>query len=204
MEHANMADYTSCTGLGVANHVKKHIGDEVHHILEGIDPEVYRPTMQLPEYYADVSFIGTANPERIQYLQALADAGLNVKAYGQGFNEEVHGNAFNLVCSSSASMLALSAEYGTQEYFSDRVLRFGACGAFILHKYAPRMEKYFVDGEDLVYFDTPESLVEAIKHYFQPDKDDLRTQMRNNLRNKVLTNHTWQHSVRKILDIVET
>jgi len=203
IEHANMADYASCTGLGVANYIKKHIGEDVHHILEGIDPEVYRPTLQLPGYAADISFIGTANQERIEYVQTLSEAGIDIKAYGNGFNEEIHGNMFNAVCSSSTSMLALSAEYTTQEYFSDRIMRYGSCGAFVFHKYAPLMEKYFSDGEDLVYFDTPESLVEAIKFYFHPDKTDLRIQIANNLRNKVLSNYTWVHSVQKIIDTAE-
>ena len=203
IEHANMADYISCTGLGVANHIRKQTGANVHHILEGIDPEVYRPTIKFPHYEADISFIGTVSQERLGYLQTLTNAGINAKAYGNGFNEEVHGNTFNMICSSSTSMLALSVEHETLEYFSDRVLRLGACGAFVFHKYAPKMEKYFVDAQDLVYFDSQESLVEAIKFYSQPENTELRMQIANNLRNKILSNYTWAHTIQKIIDIAE-
>jgi spore maturation protein CgeB len=203
IEHANMADYVSCTGVGVAQHIKKQIGAEVHHIMEGIDPETYRPTVSLAGCEADISFIGSANQERIAYLKFLQDAGITTKAYGNGFAQEVHGSLFNVVCSSSKAMLALSAEYDTYGYFSDRVLRLGACGAFVFHKYATGMEKFFVDGQDLVYFGTPELLLEAINHYMVPEMDNARIQMANSLRQKVLERHTWLHTAQKILDIAE-
>jgi spore maturation protein CgeB len=204
IDHANMADYVSATGLGVAVEISKGIGGaEVHHIMEGVDPEIYRPTIQSQEFVANVSFIGTANPERMVYVQTLSEAGIDIKAYGDGFGHEVHGNIFNLVCSSSASMLALNTEHTTPEYFSDRVFRLGACGAFVFHSFSPRMDKYFIDGEDLVYFDTPQSLVEAIKFYFHPDRENLRTQIRHNLRNKILSNHTWEHTIQRIIEIAE-
>jgi len=203
MGHINAADYVSATGLGVANYMKKEIGAEVHHIMEGVDPEVYRPIVKSPDFAADISFIGTNTQERLQYLHTLANAGLNVKAYGDGFGREAHGNTFNMICSSSGAMLAVNTEHNTQEYFSDRVFRLGACGAFVFHSYSPKMEKYFADGEDIVYFDKPELLVEAVKYYFDPSKDELRLQMATSLRNKVLNNHTWVHTVQKIIEIAE-
>jgi len=204
IDHANMADYVSATGLGVAQYISKHIGGEkVYHIMEGVDPEIYRPTVATNEYLADISFIGTATPERMAYLDFLGKVGIKVRAYGQGFGSEVHGFTFNIVCSSAAAMLAINNEHTTQEYFSDRIFRLGACGAFVLHSFSPGMDKYFSNGEDVVYFNSPESLMEAIRFYFTPDKGELRRAIANNLRYKVLHNHTWENTVRKIIEAAE-
>ena len=203
IDHMTLADYSSCTGLGVAKLIKKKTGVDVHHIMEGIDPEVYRPSVQNSELLTDVSFIGTANQERSTYLQALVDNGYNVRAYGTGYSDEVHGGMFNMVCSSSSAMLAISAEHETNEYFSDRVFRYGACGSFVLHRYTPSMEKYFRDGEDLIYFHDVDSLLEALDKYLRVEDIEVRGSIANNLYNKVLNNHTWAQTVQKIIEIAE-
>lgn len=202
MGHAQLATYASCTGLGVASHIKKQIGGkEVYHIFEGVDPEVYKPTVVLDQYKVDISFIGTNNPERHHYLNVLAKAGIDVAAYGNGFNTEIHGSDFNKVCTSSESMLALSVEHSTEGYFSDRIFRYGACGCCVLHKYSPRMEKYFMHGQDILFWYDDESLVDIAKKYLTPENVGVRAQIGGNLYQKVLTNHTWDNTVREICSI---
>ena len=204
MGHAQLANYTSCTGMGVANHIKKQLGGDkdVYHIMEGIDPEVYRPTVISDKLVADISFIGTNNPERHHYLNLLATNGFSVAAYGSGFNTEVHGSQFNQVCSSSESMLALSVEHGTLGYFSDRVFRYGACGSFVFHKYAPRMDRFFTHGQDIVYWHDDASLLNVAREFLGPDGKEKRDIISMNLHNKVLRNHTWDNVVAQISSVV--
>ena len=202
LDHASVADHVSCSALGVAKQFNRRLGITVHYIMEGVDPETYKPTVSLPDYYTDVSFIGTSNPERASYLGALADAGIQVKAYGNGFGGEVHGTQFNLVCSSSLGMLAISNDHGVAgEFYSDRLLRYGACRSFVLHKYTPGMDKEFIDGQDLAYFDSPDTLVDVVKFYFAPEREALRRQIAENLRMKVVSNYTWLHVAHKIKEL---
>ena len=203
VQHAQLADYVSCTGLGVVNHIRQQIGgDKVHHIMEGIDPEIYRP-MPSREHDVDVGFIGSSNPERAHYLQLLVDNGYKVVSFGQGVGKEVHGYEFNTVCSSFQSMLAMSVEHSTISYFSDRIFRYGACGSFVFHKYSPQMEKYFTPGVDVVYFDNDESLLAMAKEYLGVENTEKRSMIATNLRAKVLAKHTWDNTVAQILDIAE-
>ena len=203
MGHAQLADHASCTGFGVAAFIKKQLGGqkEIHHIMEGIDPEVYRPTVVMEDMQAEISFIGTNNAERHHYLNLLATAGFDVAAYGQGFNREVHGSEFNKVCTSSKSMLALSVEHSTEGYFSDRVFRYGACGSMVLHKYSPRMEKYFQNGHDIVFWHDDESLLQVAQHYLRQEPETVRETIGHNLYKKVLANHTWDNVVRDICSV---
>jgi predicted CoA-binding protein len=200
--HAQMAEYVSATGRGVCKALNQTRQDTVYQIMEGIDPEFYYPVRPLGDLEADVSFIGSANQERVHYLNLLKENGFNVKAYGSGFDGgEVHGGMFNAVCGSSRVMLALSVEHDTEDYFSDRVFRYGACGSFVLHKHSPSMEKRFVHGEDLWYFKSDEDLIEAVKTAL--DQPEQRQTMSENLRNKVLSSHTWYHVVDEIIRIAE-
>lgn len=203
--HAQLSQFTSCTGMGVVSHIKRQLGGDkdVYHIMEGIDPEVYKPTVIADNLVADISFIGTNNPERHHYLNLLAKSGYKVSAYGQGFNQEVNGSKFNQVCSSSDSMLALSVEHGTMGYFSDRVFRYGACGSFVLHKYSPRMEKWFVHGQDIAYWHDDASLLLAAKEFLGPENEMKRNAISRNLYVKVLQNHTWDSVVAKICTIAD-
>ncbi len=198
--HAQMAEFVSATGRGVCKELSKTRADVVYQIMEGIDPEFYYPVRGMVMHDADVSFIGSANAERIHYINLLKEQGYNVKAYGSGFeNGEVHGGLFNAVCGGSKVMLALSIEHDTEDYFSDRIFRYGACGSFVIHKHSPAMDKRFVHGEDLWYFKTDEELLSAVKAAM--DETEQRKQMAENLRNKVLSNHTWYHVVDEIIKI---
>lgn len=203
--HAQLSQYSSYTGLGVLDHVKKQIGrsENMFHIMEGIDPEIYRPTMASGEYACDIAFIGTANPERQHYIKLLAEAGYKVNAYGNGFGDEVNGVQFNMACSSAKSMLALSAEYDTDEYFSDRVFRYGACGSLVMHKYAPGLEKYFTHGGDILFFADEKNLLEHMDYFIKQNRANDIQAMKQNIYNKVIQNHTWDNVVQKICSIAE-
>jgi spore maturation protein CgeB len=199
VSHAQLADFASCTGLGVAKHICAQTQSAVHHIMEGIDPEYYRNVGIVPEYSADISFIGAANKQRVEYLTSLSNEGYDVKAYGPGFNREVNGFEFNAICSSSKMMLAISAEHDTDQYFSDRVFRYGACNSFVLHRHSPQMENFF-DNTELVYFNNTEGLLQCAKEYV--NNNEARGHIANNLYNKVLKNHTWDRTIHSILHII--
>ncbi len=97
-------------------------------------------------------------------------------------------------------MLAISAEHDTDQYFSDRVFRYGACNSFVLHKHSPQMENFFDANNELVYFDSIESLLHCVREY--TNNYEARKQIANNLHNKVIKNHTWDRTIHTILHII--
>jgi hypothetical protein len=205
IRHVSLSEFASFTGLGVLNRVKKELGtgDGMFHIMEGIDPEVYRPTIVDQRFECDVGFIGTSNPERVHFLNVISNAGYTVAAYGSGFHKEVNGVHFNMACSGAKAMLALSAEYNTESYFSDRVFRYGACASFVVHKHAPGLEKYFGHQQDLVYFKDENSLLQLLDYYIKQDKVDERKVMKQNIYNKVTSRHTWDNVIEQICSIAQ-
>jgi spore maturation protein CgeB len=69
-------------------------------------------------------------------------------------------------------------------------------GACFLTQKTPEIHDFFIEGEDVMTYATPEELVE--KAIFLLKNDVLRKKMRINCRNKALANHTWQHRFEKI------
>ena len=200
ISHAQMADFSSCTGLGVAEYLSSQSQKNVFHIFEGIDPEIFYPVQPVSEYETDISFIGTRTPERQLHIDFLRERGFKVKAYGNGFEKEVVGDEFNIVCSSSKAMLAINNEHTTKEYFSDRIFRYGACRSFVLHSYSPGMEKHFNENEHVVYFNDKITLLEAATKFVNSEHSSTIAQ---NLHNKIILHHTWDIVAKTIIHIVE-
>ena len=157
IEHARMADFVSCTGIYVADYLGSKIGGKIYHIIEGVDLDYYRKVGCDPKYEADVSFIGTASPHRQYCIDVLMKQRVCVRAYGTGFGKYVKGEDFSKICASSKIMLSIDNEIG-KGYFSDRILRLGACSSCVLHQYSPLIERYFSE-EEVAYFSDASSLV---------------------------------------------
>lgn len=200
ISHAQTSDFSSCTGLGVAEYLCQKTQEKIYHIFEGIDPDVYYPEALHPRYRADVSFIGTANQERVDYLNKLVDAGYTVRAYGPGFGKEIQSNEFNSVCSSSKVMLAISNEHTTKGYCSDRIFRYGACRSAVVHSYFPEAEKYFTNEEALFFADDG-TLLKSVEALLRDDT--MRESITKALHEKVLRQYTWDSVAKTILEIAE-
>ena len=68
---ASVCTYASCTGLGVAKFFVANGVERVFHIFEGVDSEYYYPVEEDSSFKANVSFIGSRTPERMDYLYNL-------------------------------------------------------------------------------------------------------------------------------------
>jgi spore maturation protein CgeB len=65
------------------------------------------------------------------------------------------------------------------------------------------MERYFEDGKEIAYFHDVDSLIEVVKKYLADDAFPTRSEIANNLYNKVLAKHTWDTTVQKIIEVAE-
>lgn len=198
IELASCATHASATGLGVCKYIGSKADKNMFHIMEGIDTDYYFPVSSIEEYKADISFIGSITPERKKYIELLINNGYDVKAYGHGFGREVNGEEFSAVCNSSKIMLSINTENNIEEYFSDRVLRYGACGSFVAQMYSPRAERYFGHEEHLIYFKNEEDILKAVEVYLP--LEDARRNIAKNLYERVTSVYTWDNTVNAILE----
>lgn len=199
IEHAKNAHFSSCTAKDMVEWFESEGVKNCYHIIQGVDPHIFKPVEQLYKYRADISFIGTKTKERDHYKELLENEGFKVRFYGYGYGNEVVEEEFASVCSSSKFMLSLNTYNNLHtEYFSNRLMRYLACGVCTVHlDETGTLNKYFEDYKDIIYFSDDVSLMNAL--LFTKNEDIGKIAFSG--RERVLKEHTWDHKIRDILRI---
>jgi len=196
ISHCHAADF-SIHWPGVADEFRELNIKNVFGLVEGCDETEFYPVKTVSKYSSDISFIGTKN-HRDVYVKALIDAGFKVKCYGAGYGEYVTGENFNAVCSSSKMVLNIPTNPGAREYFGDRIVRTLATKTISLTLNTPGLDKYFNNGEHLVWFDSVEDCVETAKKYINNEA------IAENGYKLFLNNYTCTHFVKNLLSISDS
>lgn len=184
---------------GVAKYLKELNIPNCYGLIETCSEKEFFPVTPEKKYKADISFIGTRNEYRDSFINALRDAGFNVKTYGDGYDEYVTGNKFNVVCSSSKAILNIGTHNDLWGYWSDRVPRSMATKTLSLNHYCPGFEDYYENFNHMVWFKTVEECVSLAKTYVGDDRE--RTRIANSGYEFFLNSQTCKHFVEKVLDI---
>lgn len=196
IQHAKYADFSSCTCKETAKWFENLGVEKCHVIFEGVDTTLYKPIEV--EKTPQISFIGTKTPERDRFKIFLDKNSIKNTFYGPGYTGEVYPEEFCKICSSSKAMLSLNTHNNIPDYFSDRVFRYMACKAPVLHWDSTyTLNKYFVDEKEILYFKDEEELLQLLK------KDINLEKIAENGYKKVLENYTWDNTVNNILAISE-
>jgi len=178
--------------------------NNVHHILQGIDPFQFRPIANKKD--CNIVFIGQCTEKRKKILDDMVASlsntkGFSIRAYGKGFNKEVYGDEFNRACSGGDILLAINNTNSDQDSFSDRILRYMATGGCVVTEYSKGLEKYFVNGKHLAWPVGDETLTSVIQRLLKHPK--MMEQMAKNGYEHVLENHTWDKVAKQIIEIAE-
>lgn len=75
-------------------------------------------------------------------------------------------------------------------------------GGFLLCNYQQELAEYFIDGEDMVMYDSYEDALEKMFYYTQ--NDDIRSQIAINGCKKVLESHTLEQRFEQILNVINS
>ena len=74
------------------------------------------------------------------------------------------------------------------------------CGGFLLTNYQQDMLNFFVPGEDYVYYESRNDLMEKIGYYLEHEEE--RRAIAQNGYEKVCAEHTYEQRLQEILDVV--
>lgn len=72
-------------------------------------------------------------------------------------------------------------------------------GGFLLSNFQADFLEHFVPGEDFVYYESKEDLVQKVDYYLEHDKE--REYIAGNGHDKVAAKHTYRHRVREMLEL---
>lgn len=120
---------------------------------------------------ADVAFVGTYERPRAADLLALAEAGIAVRVWGNGWagmagihpklrieNRPVYGDDYRRVVASSAVNLCFLRK-GNRDLQTCRSVEIPAMGGFMLHEASAEVEYMFAADREAVYFRSRDELI---------------------------------------------
>ena len=81
-----------------------------------------------------------------------------------------------------------------------RIMDILGCGGFLLTNYQQDMLNFFVPGEDYVYYESRNDLMEKIGYYLEYEEE--RRAIAQNGYEKVCAEHTYEQRLQEILDVV--
>lgn len=158
----------------------------------------------------DVVFVGSKkyHPEwtyRPKLVNWLGDVyGKRFEHYGGDGIKIVRGKELNNLYASTKVVVGdtLCPNFTYENYWSDRIYETMGRGGFIIHPYIPGLEKEFVDGKHLVFYEYKnlKQLKELVDYYLV--NDDEREKIRVAGHNLVKENYTyknrWQYIMKEI------
>lgn len=159
--------------------------------LDSYDERIHRP-MQLTEaerrrFECDVSAIGAFEPERAASLLYLAENGIRVTIWGNGWidwvgrhpnldvrNEFLFGEDYSKAICATKINLNFLRKINRDEVTS-RSVEIPACGGFMLAERTRRHLDFFAEGKEAEFFDSNEELLAKTNFYLQdnPDREKI-------------------------------
>lgn len=189
--------------------------DHVYHLGSACDPEEHC-ILELNDtdrerFGADVSFIGSAFPERIRLFEQLTD--LNLRLWGAGWDksdklrpffsdEPVYGLKKTKIYNASKIVLSLQNPATQINGVSCRVFEPIACGSFVITEERKDLMKYFEVGKEIITYADEQDLMEKIRYYLAHEQE--RREMAARGRARILAEHTFEKRMRQLLDTVGT
>lgn len=194
------------------------------------NPPKYANRFQKRKYGEDVSFCGSLgylkiHPNRLKILKHVVNEGFRINIWGKIIShykyipkelypflkkEEVINEKHSLVAHYSLVNLGLDAKPTLYGSWSARLYRVLCAEGLYLSTNTYGLEDYFninkegdpiTGNEDLVVFYSLDDLTGKLD--FLLEHNDIRTQIAKNGRQKVLNEHTFNHRIEEMIEIME-
>ncbi|ARJ66571.1 hypothetical protein WV31_13275 [Magnetospirillum sp. ME-1] len=140
-------------------------------------PHEHAPIAPDPRFAAQVGFVGTYEAPRAADLLALADAGLRVRVWGNGW-ERLAGRSPNLdvagvpvygddfrraVCSTAVNLCFLRK--GNRDRQTCRSLEIPAMGGFMLHEASDEVAALLAPDREAAYFASADEMIDQCRRW---------------------------------------
>lgn len=152
---------------------------------KAFDPDMHRPVeltaSEEAELSADVGFIGSYEQARAEDMLFLAQKGVRVRIWGNGweaFSESdpnlmvEHRALVNRddnplyskgICATRVNLAFLRK--ANRDLHTDRSIEIPACGGFMLAEYSTEHARLFEEGKEAIYFRSRDELLEKLRYF---------------------------------------
>lgn len=143
------------------------------------DPTLHKAVDPCEEYESGVSFIGTFEKERAELCLFLAQNGISVRVWGNGWNayknrsgnliiedQALYNHEFvKALCSSKINLCFLRKI--NRDLQTSRSVEIPACGAFMLAERTNEHLELFEENSEAAFFDVnnPDELLDKVRYY---------------------------------------
>jgi len=154
--------------------------------LDAYDEKLHHPYVLLEEekkrFNCDISSIGAFEKDRAIKMLYLAERGIKIVVWGNGWefwvgkhpnlivkNEHLFKEDYSKAINASKINLCFLRKINRDEVTS-RSVEIPACGGFMIAERTKRHLEFFKEGEEAVFFETNEELYDLIQKYLIDDK----------------------------------
>lgn len=149
--------------------------------LDSYDEKIHKP-MQLTQaeferFSCDVGAIGAFEDERAESLFYLAEHGIKVNVWGNGWGSmvNIHPNLIiknkflfredysKAICATKINLNFLRKI--NRDEITSRSVEIPACGGFMLSERTARHLEFFEEGKEAEFFNSNDEMLEKIRHY---------------------------------------
>ena len=190
----------------------------VHMLADACNPGHHRTEIPLNEderrrYDCDVAVAGNLYPYRILVMAGIPDE-VTLNIYGnprgtapRGFDRIARAVTHEYVAGRTkalafggARIVLNTMHYAEIRGVNARLFEGTACGGFVLSHSGPEIEKYFIPGKEIVTFEGPADLGEAIRHYLGAADERRSIAMAGQAR--AHRDHTYHKRLEELLQAV--
>lgn len=165
-------------------------------LRQGLDVKDCYLAEKKKSYEFDIVFAGSVYGERAGWVQRLN------RIYGQRFVvvQGVFDKELNHLCNSAK--VFVSPKFPMDNfYWSNRVYQIVGRGGFLIHPRLEGLEKEFVDGKHLVFYDDFQDMIEKINYYLEHKEERDKIRKEGLLHCK--RNFTYHHSLKEMFKIIK-
>lgn len=152
----------------------------------------------LPKLY-DVSFIGRAYGKRAEFVQDLRRRGIDVAAFGEGWEGSGRVTQSDLIRILNQSRLCLNISFAGKDdklQIKGRDFEVPGCGSLLVTKSVSGIADYYVPGEEIAVYEDVEDCARLIKELLgEPERVE---RMAAAGHRRVLCDHTIEGRLTKI------
>ena len=195
---------------------EKFKSDNLRYLPVAVDPDYYKVVNLNQEekelYSCDVCFIGALYPEREKLLSEVKKLGVNLKIFGwkHWLNTSLSENYYGPLLSTekiakaySLAKISLNSNLQPQNGGVNlKTFEIPAAGGFQVSDSQPELINILEPGREVETYETQDELLDKIKFYLSDD--DKRNQIALAGHKRILQDHTINHRVKVILDIIKT
>lgn len=160
----------------------KHGARDVFYVDRSFDKNLIYPKNEQVPYKYDVTFIGTYEKERYEYLRYLAENNIKIMVFGNGWKsvksipflqimyKPIYEEDFVKAMHTSKIILNFLRKMN-DDVTTGRTFEIHACGAFMLAERTDEHLRLFAEGKEAEFFSSKEELLEKAEYYLNHEDE---------------------------------